>query len=63
MKLIPGPDFPTGGLIIGKDIIKQGYKTGRGSFKIRGEISTEQLKNGKKDLLFHQFHIKLINLF
>ena len=49
MKLIPGPDFPTGGLIIGKDIIKQGYKTGRGSFKIRGEISTEQLKMVKKD--------------
>ena len=44
MKIIPGPDFPTGGLIIGKDIIKQGYKTGRGSFKIRGEISTEQIK-------------------
>ncbi len=51
MKLIPGPDFPTGGLIIGKDIIKQGYKTGRGSFKIRGEISTEQLKNGKERLV------------
>ena len=39
MKLIPGPDFPTGGLIIGKDIIKQGYKTGRGSFKIRGDFN------------------------
>ncbi len=51
MKLIPGPDFPTGGLIIGKDIIKQGYKTGRGSFKIRGEISTEQLKNGRERLV------------
>ena len=51
MKLIPGPDFPTGGLIIGKAIIKQGYKTGRGSFKIRGEISTEQLKNGKEKLI------------
>ncbi|MDA9709703.1 DNA gyrase subunit A [Candidatus Pelagibacter sp.] len=51
MKLIPGPDFPTGGLIIGKDIIKQGYKIGRGSFKIRGEISTEQQKNGKERLI------------
>ncbi len=47
MKHIPGPDFPTGGTIIGKDIIKQGYKTGRGSFKIRGEISVENLKNGR----------------
>ncbi len=36
MKHIPGPDFPTGGVIIGKDIIKQGYNKGRGSFKIRG---------------------------
>ena len=51
MKLIPGPDFPTGGFIIGKEIIKQGYKTGRGSFKIRGEISTEQIKNGKERLI------------
>ena len=51
MKLIPGPDFPTGGLIIGKDIIKQGYKTGRGSFKIRGEISTEQIKSGKERII------------
>ena len=51
MKLIPGPDFPTGGVIIGKDIIKQGYKIGRGSFKIRGEISVENLKNGKDRLI------------
>ena len=34
MKHVPGPDFPTGGVIIGKDIIKQGYNNGRGSFKI-----------------------------
>ncbi len=51
MKHVPGPDFPTGGVIIGKDIIKQGYKTGRGSFKIRGEISVENLKNGKDRLV------------
>ena len=51
MKHIPGPDFPTGGLIIGKDIIKQGYKHGRGSFKIRGEIIVENLKNGKDRLV------------
>ncbi len=51
MKYIPGPDFPTGGFIIGKDIIKQGYKTGRGSFKIRGNIIVENLKNGKDRLV------------
>ena len=52
MKHIPGPDFPTGGLIIGKNIIKEGYKIGRGSFKIRGDIKVENLKNGKDRLQF-----------
>ena len=51
MKHIPGPDFPTGGVIIGKDIIKQGYNNGRGSFKIRGEVSAETLKNGRDRLV------------
>ena len=51
MKHIPGPDFPTGGVIIGKDIIKQGYNNGRGSFKIRGEILVEGLKNGRDRLV------------
>ena len=51
MKHIPGPDFPTGGVIIGKDIIKQGYNNGRGSFKIRGEVSSESLKNGRDRLV------------
>ena len=51
MKHIPGPDFPTGGVIIGKDIIKQGYKSGRGSFKIRGDINIEQIKGGRERLV------------
>jgi len=51
MKHIPGPDFPTGGVIIGKNIIKDGYNVGRGSFKIRGEIGVEPLKNGRERLI------------
>ena len=51
MKHIPGPDFPTGGIIIGKNIIKEGYKSGRGSFKIRGEVNIEQAKNGRERLV------------
>ena len=51
MKHIPGPDFPTGGVIIGKAIIKDGYNLGRGSFKIRGEITIEQQKNGRERLV------------
>ncbi len=51
MKHVPGPDFPTGGVIIGKDIIKQGYNKGRGSFKIRGEIVFEEKKSGREILI------------
>ena len=51
MKKIPGPDFPTGGIIIGKDNLKLGYNKGRGSIKIRGEIDEENLKNGKARLV------------
>jgi len=51
MKKIPGPDFPTGGIIIGQDNLKQGYNKGRGSIKIRGEIDEEVLKNGKNRLV------------
>ena len=65
MKLIPGPDFPTGGIIIGKDIIKQGYNKGRGSFKIRGEIEFEEKKNGRSLLIIksipYQVNKSLLN--
>ena len=51
MKNIPGPDFPTGGIIIGKENLKNGYTKGRGSIKIRGEIDEESLKNGRERLV------------
>ena len=51
MKKIPGPDFPTGGIIIAQDNLKHGYNKGRGSIKIRGEIEEESLKNGKERLI------------
>ena len=53
MKKIPGPDFPTGGVIVGQDNLKQGYTKGRGSIKIRGEIIEESLKNGKERLVIN----------
>ena len=65
MKFIPGPDFPTGGIVIGKDIIKQGYNKGRGSFKIRGEIEFEEKKNGRSILIIksipYQVNKSLLN--
>ena len=44
MEHIPGPDFPTGGFIQGREGIVQGYKTGRGSVPIRARVSTETVK-------------------
>ncbi len=51
MKKVPGPDFPTGGIVIGQENLKNGYNKGRGSIKIRGEIEEESLKNGKERLI------------
>ena len=51
MKKVPGPDFPTGGIVIGQENLKNGYNKGRGSVKIRGEIEEESLKNGKERLI------------
>ena len=47
MEKIPGPDFPTGGFIIGKSGIRQAYETGKGSITIRSKVEIEELKNGK----------------
>ena len=58
MKHIPGPDFPTGGVIIGKDMVKLGYTKGRSSFKIRGEISNETLKNGRDRLVINSMPVQ-----
>jgi DNA gyrase subunit A len=48
MKKIPGPDFPTGGIILGKNEIKNGYEKGRGSIKIRGEVEIEEGSRDRK---------------
>ncbi len=47
MKYIPGPDFPTGGLICGREGIREGYETGRGRVTLRGRLHTEQVRGGK----------------
>ncbi|MGC8977121.1 MAG: DNA gyrase subunit A, partial [Candidatus Ratteibacteria bacterium] len=45
MEFLPGPDFPTGGIICGKDGIKNAYKTGKGIIVIRGKVDIEEEKN------------------
>ncbi|MGF7186431.1 DNA gyrase subunit A [Desulfitispora alkaliphila] len=51
IKVITGPDFPTGGMIMGRDGIRSAYTTGRGSVKVRSVSHTEQLKNGKVQIV------------
>lgn len=51
MMAIKGPDFPTGGLILGRDGIKDAYTTGRGSIMMRAKAQIETLQNGKSRIL------------
>ena len=51
MKLVPGPDFPTGGSIVGTKGIDSYMKTGRGIVRIKGTAHTEELKGGKEQLV------------
>lgn len=51
MEIIPGPDFPTGGIIIGRSGIRKAYETGRGSITIRAKVEIEQKSNGKEVII------------
>lgn len=50
-QVILGPDFPTGGLILGREGIKSAYKTGRGKIIVRAKSQIEQMNNGKQRIL------------
>ncbi|AOQ22507.1 DNA gyrase subunit A [Moorella thermoacetica] len=50
-KIIKGPDFPTAGLIIGREGIRNAYRTGRGSIKVRAKAQVETLSNGKSQIV------------
>ncbi len=51
MKVLPGPDLPTGGYLVGREGIKQAYATGRGRLTMRARCQTEHLKNGKEAVI------------
>ncbi len=51
MEFLPGPDFPTGGIIQGADEIKKAYETGKGRVVVRSRCDIEQLKGGKKQII------------
>ena len=60
MKIIPGPDFPTGGIVTNKDELLEIYKTGCGKIKIRGKIELEVGKGGKPSLVVTEIPYTMI---
>ena len=51
MGLLPGPDFPTGAVVQGKDEIKKAYETGKGRIVVRSRVTTEAMKGGREQLI------------
>ena len=61
---IPGPDFPTGGMMLGIDGVKSAYESGRGKIKIRGRAHVETKKSGKESIIISEipFQVNKSNL-
>lgn len=51
MEVLPGPDFPTGGIVMGKSGIRRAYETGKGSITVRGRVEIDEMSNGKERIL------------
>jgi DNA gyrase subunit A len=64
MSFLPGPDFPTGGVIIGKEGIRQAYSTGRGKVTLRGLAHIEEIKGGRYSIVITEipFQVNKSNL-
>lgn len=54
MKVLPGPDFPTGGVVMGKSGIRKAYETGRGTIIVRAKVDIEEAKNGSQRIVVHE---------
>jgi DNA gyrase subunit A len=60
LNIVPGPDFPTGGLIRGRDGIIDGYRTGRGRLTLQAKMHTETLKNGRVQIIMDEIPYGII---
>ena len=63
-KIVPGPDFPTGGIINGSEGIRQAYETGKGHVPVRARALVEHMKNGKEAIIVTEipFQVNKTNL-
>ncbi|HOD65947.1 MAG TPA: DNA gyrase subunit A [candidate division Zixibacteria bacterium] len=64
MEIVPGPDFPTGGIINGRDGIREAYRTGKGHVYVRARAAIERMKNGKDAIIVSEipFQVNKTNL-
>jgi len=60
LRLMPGPDFPTGGIVVNKDDLPAIYETGTGKIKIRGRVEVEKLKGGKEQLVITEIPYPMV---
>ncbi len=60
MRYLPGPDFPTGGIVINKDELLSIYETGAGKIRIRGKVTVEKGKNGKNLVVISEIPYPMI---
>ncbi|MCR4782360.1 MAG: DNA topoisomerase 4 subunit A [Lachnospiraceae bacterium] len=60
LKIIPGPDFPTGGIVANKDDLLSIYSTGEGKIRLRGKVEVEKGKNGKQNIVVTEIPYTMI---
>ncbi len=60
MEFIPGPDFPTGGIVINKDELTEIYETGTGKIRLRGRVEVERMKGGKECIVISEIPYPMI---
>ena len=60
MKYVKGPDFPTGGIVVNKEALKEIYETGTGKIRIRGRVTTEKGKNGRVNVVITEIPYTMI---
>jgi DNA gyrase subunit A len=60
LEIIPGPDFPTGGIVANKSDLEQIYTTGKGKIRLRGKVETEQLKGGRQNLVITEIPYPMV---
>ncbi|MBS6397020.1 MAG: DNA topoisomerase 4 subunit A [Clostridiales bacterium] len=60
LQIMPGPDFPTGGIVVNKDDLTEIYKTGTGKIRIRGKVEVEKVKGGREQLVITEIPYTMI---